>query len=79
MSVVSVETGKTIAKTSKALVRNGSCQWSDTLSESIRVSEDDSSKELEDCPFKLIVSMVYHYFPDFCNVFFVVTTFSYPT
>ncbi|EXB75932.1 hypothetical protein L484_022609 [Morus notabilis] len=57
VSVVSVETGKTIAKTSKAAVHNGNCQWSETLSESIRVSQDGSSKEMEDCPFKLIVFM----------------------
>uniref|UniRef100_A0A803Q449 C2 NT-type domain-containing protein n=1 Tax=Cannabis sativa TaxID=3483 RepID=A0A803Q449_CANSA len=57
VSVVSVETGKTVSKTSKALVRNGSCQWNETLSESIRVSEDDSSKVMEDCLYKFIVSM----------------------
>ena len=58
VSVVSVETGKAIAKSSKAVVRNGSCQWTETLSESIWVSQDDSSKDLEYCFFKLIVSMV---------------------
>ncbi|XP_062117416.1 uncharacterized protein LOC133831219 [Humulus lupulus] len=57
LSVVSVETGKTVSKTSKAVVRNGSCQWNETLSESIRVLEDDSSKEIEDCLYKFIVSM----------------------
>lgn len=53
-----METGKTTAKSGKALVQNGSCQWTDTLSESIWVSQDDSSKELQDCFFKLVVSMV---------------------
>lgn len=53
-----METGKTIAKSGKALVQNGSCQWTDTLSESIWVSQDDSSKELQDCFFKLVVSTV---------------------
>lgn len=57
VSVISVETGKTIAKSSKALVRNGSCQWTDTLAESVLVSHDDPSKELEDCLFKLVISM----------------------
>ncbi|XP_058771192.1 uncharacterized protein LOC131644651 isoform X2 [Vicia villosa] len=57
VSVVSVENGKTLAKTSKVAVRNGSCQWSDTLSESIWVSRDKSSKETDDCLFKLIVAM----------------------
>ncbi|KAK2454903.1 early endosome antigen [Trifolium repens] len=57
VSVVSVENGKTIAKSSKAAVRNGSCQWSDTFSESLCVSKDNSSKEIDDCLLKLIVSM----------------------
>ncbi|PON56159.1 RPG related protein [Parasponia andersonii] len=57
VSVVSVETGKTVSKTSKAVVRNGSCQWNETLSESIRVPDDDSYKETDDCLFKFIVSM----------------------
>ncbi|GMY25039.1 coiled-coil domain-containing protein 18-like isoform X1 [Fagus crenata] len=57
VSITSVESGKTIAKSSKALVHNGSCQWTDTLSETICVSQDDSSKELQDCFFKLVVSM----------------------
>ncbi|CAK8571479.1 unnamed protein product [Lathyrus sativus] len=57
VSVVSVENGKTLAKTSKVAVRNGSCQWSDTLSESIWVSREKPSKETDDCLFKLIVAM----------------------
>ncbi|XP_030926310.1 putative uncharacterized protein MYH16 isoform X2 [Quercus lobata] len=57
VSIISVETGKTIAKSSKALVHNGSCQWTDSISETICFSQDDSSKELQDCFFKLVVSM----------------------
>ncbi|XP_039159228.1 uncharacterized protein LOC120288957 [Eucalyptus grandis] len=57
VSIISVETGKTIAKSSKALVRNGTCQWAETLAESVLVSRDDSSKELEDCLIKLVISM----------------------
>ncbi|KAH7511670.1 hypothetical protein JRO89_XSUnG0180100 [Xanthoceras sorbifolium] len=55
VSIVAVETGKTIAKSGKALVRNGTCQWTEALSESIWVSDDQ--EELEDCLFKLVVSM----------------------
>ena len=62
VSIVYVETGKTIAKSSKAVVRNEGCQWTETISESIRVSQDDSSKEMEDCFLKLIVSMVVFFF-----------------
>ncbi|KAI6697994.1 hypothetical protein NL676_018113 [Syzygium grande] len=57
VSIISVETGKTIAKSSKAVARNGSCQWTETLAESVLVSHDDSSKELEDCLLKLAISM----------------------
>ncbi|XP_042393844.1 cingulin-like isoform X2 [Zingiber officinale] len=54
LSIVSVETGKTISKTSKATVRNGNCQWTDA--ESIWVSQDNTSKELEESHFKIVVS-----------------------
>lgn len=62
LSVVSVETGKTITKSSKAVVRNGSCQWIKTVSESVWVSQEASSKELDDCLFKFIVSIVLLFF-----------------
>ncbi|KAM7468245.1 hypothetical protein LguiB_015807 [Lonicera macranthoides] len=57
VSLISVETGKTIAKSSKAPVQNGTCQWTETLSESFWISQDDSSKYLEECLFKLVLSM----------------------
>nr|XP_043623373.1 interaptin-like [Erigeron canadensis] len=57
VSIISVETGKTIARSNKALVRNGSCQWTETISESIWISHYDSSKELEEHLFKFVVSM----------------------
>ncbi|KAL8245209.1 hypothetical protein R6Q59_011467 [Mikania micrantha] len=57
VSIISLETGKTIARSNKALVRNGSCQWTETLSESIWISHYDSSKELEEHLFKFVVSM----------------------
>jgi len=59
VSIISVETGKTIAKTSKAAVRNGNCQWTESLSESTwTASQDESSKEHDDCLFKFVVAMV---------------------
>ncbi|KAL7264956.1 hypothetical protein ACSBR1_002835 [Camellia fascicularis] len=57
VSVISLETGKTIAKSTKAAVRNGNCQWTETLSESIWLSQDDSIKALEECLFKFVVAM----------------------
>lgn len=56
ISIVSVETGKTIAKTGKATVRSGNCQW--TEAESIWVSQDDTSKELEESQIKIVISPV---------------------
>ncbi|RWR93834.1 protein MLP1-like protein [Cinnamomum micranthum f. kanehirae] len=56
VSVISIETGKTVAKSSKAVVRNSNCQWTEALSESIWVSQEDASKELEECLFKFVVS-----------------------
>lgn len=58
MSIVSVETGKTIAKSNKAPVRNGTCKWMETLSESLWIPQDDSSNELEEILLKLVISMV---------------------
>ncbi|KDP29215.1 hypothetical protein JCGZ_16604 [Jatropha curcas] len=60
VSIISVETGKTIAKSSKASSRTGTCQWTETVSESIWVPQhvqSSSSKELEDCLYKLVLAM----------------------
>ncbi|KAH7854736.1 hypothetical protein Vadar_017255 [Vaccinium darrowii] len=57
VSIISVETGKQIAKSSKAPARNGNCQWVETFSESIWVSRDDSTKAPEECLFKFVVAM----------------------
>ncbi|KAM7262593.1 hypothetical protein ACFE04_000276 [Oxalis oulophora] len=52
VSLICGVTGKTCAKLSRASVRNGTCQWTDSLTESMCVSQD------EECLFKLVVSMV---------------------
>uniref|UniRef100_A0A1D1Y5T4 Myosin-11 n=1 Tax=Anthurium amnicola TaxID=1678845 RepID=A0A1D1Y5T4_9ARAE len=57
LSIISVATGKTIAKSSKALVDDGSCQWTEALSECIWLAQDGVSKELEERILKFIVSM----------------------
>ncbi|GFP85541.1 hypothetical protein PHJA_000697800 [Phtheirospermum japonicum] len=57
LSIIHVETGKTIARLGKSQVRNGSCQWTETLSESISITRDDnSSKGYEEYLVKLIIS-----------------------
>lgn len=58
LSIISVETGRTITKSGKASVRNGNCQWEEALSESIWISPDDFSIHIEECLFKLVVAMV---------------------
>lgn len=57
VSIISVETGKAVARTNKALVRSGSCQWSEAVSESVHFLQEDASKELEEKLFKFVVSM----------------------
>ncbi|KAI3817603.1 hypothetical protein L1987_11399 [Smallanthus sonchifolius] len=56
LSLISIETDKTVTKTGKASVYNGNCRWTETLSESIWISQDDSSKELQQCLYKLLIS-----------------------
>ncbi|CAH1430404.1 unnamed protein product [Lactuca virosa] len=55
ISLISIETDKTVAKTGKASVCNGNCRWTETLSESIWLSHDDASKELQQCLYKLLI------------------------
>ncbi|XP_057472111.1 uncharacterized protein LOC130760697 [Actinidia eriantha] len=57
VSLLSSETGKTIRKSGKAPVRNGNCKWTETLSETIWISKDEASKELQQYFFKLVVAM----------------------
>ncbi|KAJ7974979.1 putative Myosin heavy chain-like protein [Quillaja saponaria] len=56
VSIISVETGKTISKSGKASVRNGQCQWEDSLLSSIWISQD-SFFENDDYLLKLVVAM----------------------
>lgn len=59
VSIVSMQTGKTIAKLGKASVRNGNCRWTETLTESLPVSQlEGNPKELEECLLKFSVTMV---------------------
>ncbi|CAK9161157.1 unnamed protein product, partial [Ilex paraguariensis] len=58
VSLVSTETGKTLSKSGKGSVQNGSCRWTETLSDSIRISHNDASRDLGECLFKLLVAMV---------------------
>ncbi|CAM0871093.1 unnamed protein product [Alopecurus aequalis] len=57
LSIVSVDTGKTIAKSSKAAARSGICQWPDSILEPIWFSRDEVSKEYDECQYKIVVSV----------------------
>ncbi|GMI80571.1 hypothetical protein HRI_001726400 [Hibiscus trionum] len=57
VSIVSVDTGKTVNKSGKASVRNGNCRWTESFSESIWIPQGDTSKVIDECLFKLVVAM----------------------
>ncbi|MFS7934272.1 putative NT-type C2 domain-containing protein [Helianthus anomalus] len=54
-SLISVETGKAIAKTSRSLVQNGNCQWTENLSVYIWVPHDNASKRHGQSLHKLLI------------------------
>nr|XP_043636245.1 golgin subfamily B member 1-like [Erigeron canadensis] len=54
---IPVESGKIIAKTSKANVRNGTCKWADPIYETTRLFIDSRNKRYDDKLYNLIVGM----------------------
>ncbi|KAF8020830.1 hypothetical protein BT93_G1299 [Corymbia citriodora subsp. variegata] len=57
LSIISLDTGKTIRRLEKVPVWNGNCQWSETISESIWISKYDGPKDVEGCLFKFVIAM----------------------
>ncbi|KAK8662241.1 hypothetical protein V6N13_091827 [Hibiscus sabdariffa] len=57
VSIVSVDTGKTVNKSGKASVRNGNCRWTESFSQSTWIARGDTSKVIDECLFKLVVAM----------------------
>lgn len=57
ISFVPTESGKTSAKTSKAIVRNGTCKWADPIYETTRLIQDTKTKKIDEKLYKLVVSM----------------------
>ncbi|KAG5612545.1 hypothetical protein H5410_023826 [Solanum commersonii] len=51
------DSGKTIAKTTKANVRNGTCKWADPIYETTRLLQDVKTKQFDEKLYKLVVSM----------------------
>lgn len=66
ISFIPTETGKAIAKTSKANVKNGSCKWADPIYETTRLLIDSKTKQYDDKLYKLVVGMVSFLFFFFC-------------
>ena len=59
ITITSVDSGKTIAKSSKAAAINGACQWHDSILQAIRFPKDEVSQEFQECQCKIVVSMVW--------------------
>ncbi|KAH6557738.1 hypothetical protein KP509_1Z097700 [Ceratopteris richardii] len=55
VSVLSINTGRIIAKTSRGIIHNGSCQWPDPVLESIKLVQNPSTGEYNKKPYKLFV------------------------
>ncbi|KAM3305495.1 centromere-associated protein E [Capsicum chacoense] len=51
------DSGKTIAKTTKANVRNGTCKWADPIYETTRLLQDVKTKQFDEKLYKLVVAM----------------------
>ncbi|XP_057789415.1 uncharacterized protein LOC131006250 [Salvia miltiorrhiza] len=52
VSLISLESGKTVRKSVKVNVKNGSCKWTETFAESIWISDID----MDECLFKILVA-----------------------
>ncbi|KAK1695810.1 hypothetical protein QYE76_012507 [Lolium multiflorum] len=57
ITIISVGSGKTIAKSSKAAALNGICEWPDSILQAIRFSRDEVSQEFQEYQCKIVVSM----------------------
>ncbi|KAK4352423.1 hypothetical protein RND71_027941 [Anisodus tanguticus] len=51
------DSGKPIAKTTKANVRNGTCKWGDPIYETTRLLQDVKNKQFDEKLYKLVVAM----------------------
>uniref|UniRef100_A0A7N0RE03 C2 NT-type domain-containing protein n=1 Tax=Kalanchoe fedtschenkoi TaxID=63787 RepID=A0A7N0RE03_KALFE len=56
VSVISLETGKIIAKSGKTIVKNGKCRWTETLSESLCAAVGDTKQDADQCLIKLVLA-----------------------
>eukprot|EP00250_Pteridium_aquilinum_P017832 c23793_g2_i1 orf=1007-3028(+) len=57
VSLISLETNKVTAKTGKVSVKNGVCQWSESVYESPMLLQESGGKDTNKALYKLVVSM----------------------
>ncbi|XP_047340825.1 interaptin-like [Impatiens glandulifera] len=57
ISFFPAESVKLTAKTTKAIVRNGTCKWADPIYETTRLLQDSKTKEFDDKLYKFVVAM----------------------
>ncbi|KAI9107090.1 hypothetical protein K1719_022618 [Acacia pycnantha] len=57
VSFIPSDSGKAIAKTTKANVRNGTCKWADPIYETTRLLQDLKTRQYDDKLYKLVIGM----------------------
>ncbi|RDY10079.1 hypothetical protein CR513_05457, partial [Mucuna pruriens] len=57
VSIISIESGETIAKSGKASVQNGECHWEDSMLSTMWISDDSLQDNKEGFLLKLVVAM----------------------
>jgi len=58
ISFIPADSVKATAKTTKALVRNGTCKWGDPIYETTRLLQDTRNKQFDEKLYKIVVAMV---------------------
>jgi hypothetical protein len=56
IQVVHLETGKAVAKTARAVMKNGNCQWQDPVVELMQLQLDQTTNEHEENFYKVLLS-----------------------
>ncbi|KAL0695135.1 hypothetical protein Bca4012_062315 [Brassica carinata] len=57
ISFIPADSLKATAKTTKALVRNGTCKWGDPIYETTRLLQDTRTKQFDEKFYKIVVAM----------------------
>ncbi|CDY30647.1 BnaAnng04220D [Brassica napus] len=57
ISFIPADSLKATAKTTKALVRNGTCKWGDPIYETTRLLQDTRTKQFDEKLYKIVVAM----------------------